>query len=179
MPRCKTIAFLALIVGLAALPAMAEDQHEQHHPAAAAPAAGMPGMTGMPGGMPMMGMMQTMMSGMQMMAQHVEGRIAFLKTELKITDAQLPQWNAFAQAMRDNATAMQGMQSMMMGMNQAGSLPDKLAAQEKILTGRLDAIHKLKAAADPLYAALNDDQKKSADELMISPMGVMTGMGMM
>jgi hypothetical protein len=32
------------------------------------------------------------------MAGHVEGRIAFLKTELKITEAQSPQWNQFAEA---------------------------------------------------------------------------------
>ena len=170
----KSFASLALVLALAAVPAMADDQH---HPAA-------PG-TGMTGQMPMMSPGQMMgqygMMGMQMMAQHVEGRIAFLKTELKITDAQLPQWNAFAQAMRDAATAMQGMQSTMMGMmnQQGGTLPDKLAAQEKFLADRLEAIRKLKTAAGPLYAALSDDQKKSADELMIGPMGVMMGMGMM
>jgi hypothetical protein len=35
--------------------------------------------------------------------QHIEGRLAFLKTELKITDAQAPQWNAYADALRANA----------------------------------------------------------------------------
>jgi len=168
MIKRKTFASLALVTALAAGPAIADE----HHPAAA------PGM-GMSGQMPTMGMMQTMMNGMQMMARHVEGRIAFLKTELKITDSQLPQWNAFAQAMRDNGAAMQGMQGMMMGMSQDGKFPDKLAAQEKMLSDRLEAIRKLKAAADPLYAVLSDDQKKTADELMVSPMGVMTGMGMM
>ncbi len=34
---------------------------------------------------------------------HLEGRIAFVKTELKITDSQLPLWNAVADAIRDNA----------------------------------------------------------------------------
>jgi hypothetical protein len=56
------------------------------------------------GSMPMMGMMRMMMgqdgmSGMPMMgamAGHVEGRLAFLKTELKITEAQLPLWNRVA-----------------------------------------------------------------------------------
>ena len=169
MIKRKTFASVALVAALAAGPAIAD---EQPLPAAA------PGM-GMSGQMPMMGIMQTMMNGMQMMARHVDGRIAFLKTELKITDSQLPQWNAFAQAMRDNGAAMQGMQGMMMGMSQDGKFPDKLAAQEKMLSDRLEAIRKLKAAADPLYAVLSDDQKKTADELMISPMGVMTGMGMM
>src|SRR5690242_8752465 len=41
--------------------------------------------------MPMSGMM-----GMRPGIEHLEGRLAFLKTELKITDVQAPQWNAFA-----------------------------------------------------------------------------------
>ena len=168
----KALASATLLVAITAMPAIAD---EQHHPG--------PGM-GMPGNMLMMGPGQMMgrfgMMGMQMMAQHVEGRIAFLKTELKITDAQLPQWNAFAQAMRDAASAMQGAPATMMGMmNQSGTLPDNLAAQETLLADRLEAIRKLKTAAGPLYAALSDDQKKSADELMVGPMGVMMGMGMM
>jgi LTXXQ motif family protein len=32
------------------------------------------------------------------MDQYVDGELAFLKTELKITEAQTPQWNVFAQA---------------------------------------------------------------------------------
>ena len=68
------------------------------------------------GGMPMMRMMMGQ-NGMSMMAKHIEGRIAFLKTELKITDAQLPLWNAFAQAMRDDASTMQAMPHPMMEMN--------------------------------------------------------------
>jgi hypothetical protein len=37
------------------------------------------------------------------MSDHIEGRLAFVKTELKITQAQLPLWNAFAAASRTNA----------------------------------------------------------------------------
>src|SRR5690349_21579704 len=35
----------------------------------------------------------------------IEGRLAFLKTELKITDAQTAQWNAFADVMRQQDKA--------------------------------------------------------------------------
>src|SRR5512146_1442378 len=35
--------------------------------------------------------------------ERVEARLAFIKTALKITDAQQPQWNAFADVMRKNA----------------------------------------------------------------------------
>ena len=41
------------------------------------------------GGMPMMRMMMGQ-NGIPMMAKHMEGRLAFLKTELKITDAVIP-----------------------------------------------------------------------------------------
>jgi hypothetical protein len=125
------------------------------------------------GDMPMMGMMRMMgqdgMGGISMMAGHVEGRLAFLKTELKITDAQLPLWNAVADAIRANTKTMGGM----MGGSQPATLPDKLALREKMMAAHLEALRKFKAAADPLYAALSDEQKKTADELLIGPMGMM------
>ena len=48
------------------------------------------GMMGQGGQMPMMGMgmMPMMMGGMIGQADYIEGRLAFLKAELKITDAQ-------------------------------------------------------------------------------------------
>jgi hypothetical protein len=74
--------------------------------------------------------------------------------------------------MRDNATAMQAMPHTMMGRNKAATLSDKLAARETMLAARLEAVRKLKAVADPLYMALDIDQKKTADELMLGPMGM-------
>jgi hypothetical protein len=187
MLQRKICAPFAISLALVASPVLAQQQqdHEQHHPAgtaSAAPSPGIPGgMMSGAGGMPMMGMMQIMMgedrmSSMPMMAAmagHVEGRLAFLKTELKITDAQLPLWNAVADAIRANAKAMGAMGEGMMGSTQASTLPDKLATREKILTGRLEALRKLKAAVDPLYPAFSDEQKKTADELLMSPMGMM------
>jgi hypothetical protein len=94
-------ASLAPILALVEAPAIAQQQeHEQHHPAgtppgAPVPSAGMPdGSMSEAGDMPMMGMMRMMMGqhgigNMQIMAGHVEGRLAFLRTELKITDSQL------------------------------------------------------------------------------------------
>lgn len=119
------------------------------------------------GGMPMMGMMQ-------MMAGHVEGRIAFLKTELKITDAQMPVWNAVADAIRAAPKDVSGMPCMPM-MQSSDTLPERLAAREKAMTAHLEALRKLRSAVEPLYVALSDDQKKTADQLMIGPIG----MGMM
>jgi hypothetical protein len=182
----KIIALLALIAGLAAAPVLAQQQsHEQHHPAGMGPPAmgslgggmyggAMPGM----GGMPMIGMMRTTgeegMGGMAMMAGHVEGRLAFLKTELKITESQLPLWNAVADAMRANAKSMSAMMSGgMMAGSQTATLPDKLALREKMISAHLDALRRFKAAVDPLYAAFSPEQKKTADQLLMGPMGMM------
>lgn len=181
MREPRVCASLAVVLALLGAPALAQQQ-DHPPPAAAAPSPGMPGggMAGA-GGMPMMGMMRMMMgqdgmSGMSMMtvmAGHVEGRLAFLKTELKITDAELPLWNAVADAIRANAKSMGEMSSGMMGSSQTATLPEKLALREKMMTAHLEALHRLKAAVDPLYAALSDEQKKTADELLMGPMGMM------
>jgi hypothetical protein len=173
---CTLMPMLALVAG----PSLAQQQeHEQHHPMGTPPAAAMPGMSSGAMAVPMMGMMRMMgqdgMFGMPMMAMagHVEGRLAFLKTELKITDGQLPLWNAVADAIRTNAKSMSEMSGGMMGASQAATLPEKLALREKMMTAHLEALRKLKAAVEPLYAALSDEQKKTADELLIGPMGMM------
>ena len=166
----RTCTSLTLILALAASPVFAAETEAEHQPASS---AAMPGcmMPEAEGSMPMMRMMMGQ-GVMSMMAKHIEGRLAFLKTELKITDAQLPLWNAFAQAMRDDST-VQAMPHPMMEMNKATTLPDKIAARETMLAARLEALRKLKAAADPLYAALTADQKKTADDILLTPMGMM------
>jgi LTXXQ motif family protein len=185
----KTCASLVLLLGLAAVPAPAQQAgHELHHapgmPSAAQSGEGMPATGSMSGGgmaemsrMPMMGMTRMMMGqdGMgAMMAGHVEGRLAFLKTELKITNAQMPLWNAVANAIRANATTMSTMMSGgMIGKTQTATLPDKLALREKMMSAHLDALRKFEAAVDPLYAALDPEQKKTADQLLMGPMGMM------
>lgn len=59
----------------------------------------------------MRSMMHEMMSNM---TSHADERIAALKTELKITDAQLPQWNSFADALHSAAASMHDMHHAMM-----------------------------------------------------------------
>src|SRR5215471_1719663 len=110
----KVCAPLVLMLALIAGTVLAQQpQQDEHHPPAppAAAGPGMPGGMSGDGDMPMMRMMRMMMGrdGMAMMGamgRHVEGRLAFLKTELKITDAQLPLWSAVADAMRANAKTM-------------------------------------------------------------------------
>ena len=127
--------------------------------------------TPMMGGPGHMGMMR-----MMGMADHVEGRIAFLKAELKITEAQMPQWNAFADVLRENARRMSGMRTTMSGIfgqdSASVSAPDRLDRMEQMISIMLEAVKGTKAAFVPLYAVFTEEQKKVADQLIRGPMGM-------
>jgi len=135
--------------------------------------AGQSGMMG--GGMDqMMAMMRAMMAERGgMMFDHVEDRLAALRSELKITDAQMPQWNRFADALRSTAKSMKGVHEQMMQEGMPATLPARLDLHEKMLSAHLEALKSIKTALNPLYAALSDAQKKLADQSMLSPTGMM------
>ena len=140
---------------------------------------GMMAQGGMMGGdmSQMMGMMRNMMTMMGaqsgMMAANVEGRIASLKSELKITDAQTSAWNKFADALRAAGGSMNDMYQQMMQSGPATTLPARLERREAMLSAHQGRIKTLKEALDPLYASLSAEQKKIADSIMIGPMGMM------
>jgi LTXXQ motif family protein len=102
---------------------------------------------------------------------------ASLKTELKITEAQMPAWNKFADALlavaKSMDESMDAMHKKMMEPGAVPSLPDKLQHHAKMAAVHLANLNAIKAALDPLYASFSDDQKKLADRLRIGPMGVM------
>jgi len=107
-------------------------------------------------------------------SERVEARLAYLKTALKITDAQQPQWNAFADTLRKQARAgderMKARQAQM-GEGRKGTPPTAIERMERAQT-RLAAsstrLNETLAAAKPLYAALSPEQQKVADELLAS-----------
>lgn len=109
------------------------------------------------------------------MTGHIEGRLAFLKAELKITSEQDSLWNDYAGAVRDNAKAMGSRCSAMRGQRgeKAPSLPDRLDAQEQFMMARLDGLRAIGKALKPLYAALSDEQKQLADQFIRSSTGMM------
>ncbi|HKX09755.1 MAG TPA: Spy/CpxP family protein refolding chaperone [Stellaceae bacterium] len=99
--------------------------------------------------------------------RHIEGRIAYLKTELKITDAQQPQFDAVAKAMRDNAKAMHdAFQSLRGDRSQPQTALSRMEARTKFAQLRADGEAKMLAAFRPLYQAMSPDQQKSADEML-------------
>jgi hypothetical protein len=109
------------------------------------------------------------------MTSHIEGRLAFLKAEIKITPEQESLWNDYATAVRANAQAMTPRCALMM--SQAGakeaSLPDRLDVREQFLAAQLDALRATSKALKPLYGALSDAQKQVADQLIRGMTGMM------
>lgn len=114
--------------------------------------------------------------GPDAMASRIDGRLAFLKAELKITDAQNAAWNKVADAVRASTKSMTDRMKGVFAQDQGSkTLPERLDVQEQFLTARLDEVKQLKAALKDLYAVLSDAQKKEADTLVLP----MMGMGMM
>lgn len=140
------------------------------------PGMGMMGQGMMMGGCPMMGaMMGPMMgtgAGDDKPQAFAEGRIAFLKAELAITEAQQGAWTAYAEAIRKNLGNMQTMHATMGQVMGAKTPGERLDAHVAAMEGRLAALKDMKPALTGLYSALSDDQKKKADTLL-------TGMGCM
>jgi hypothetical protein len=142
----------------------------------------MKGMGGMEHG-GMRGMMRHMLCGP---TEHVEGRLAYLKAELKLTDQQQAAWSTFADAYR---AAMQKTAQKCAAMDGAGAdhamqhgALGHLTMMERHMTDHLELVRGLKAAIEPLYGVLTDEQKKAADQafesFMRMGMGGMGGMGM-
>lgn len=100
--------------------------------------------------------------------RHVEGRIAYLKAELKITDAQAPLWNKVADTMRDNAKQLDDAMSAMPHDPNAPrpTAIERLETHAKFAEMRAQGTERFLAAFRPLYNSLSDDQKKNADDMM-------------
>jgi hypothetical protein len=125
------------------------------------------------------GMGYGMMRGCPMMfgtgdgATYTDGRLAFLKAELGITDAQKSAWDAYAAALRKNLENMQAMHATMrQSVEQEKSPVERLEVHVTTMEARLAALKEMKPALATLYGAMTDDQKKKAGEIL-------TGMGCM
>ncbi|WP_189439934.1 Spy/CpxP family protein refolding chaperone [Rhodanobacter panaciterrae] len=101
----------------------------------------------------------------QKRADAVEERISDMHTQLKITDQQSKQWDAFAQTMRDNAKKAADAFH-----ERAQKLPTMNADEAMKSYAALTQLHaenmqKLSAAMSDLYAVLSPDQKQTADTM--------------
>lgn len=169
MSRFLITAALAIATGAASLsPALAQSPN------------GMMGMMG--GGCPTVGMMGHglrgpggwgdrgwfggMMGRQPRMGAMVEGRLAYLKGELNVTEAQKPAWDAYAAAVGGRVDVMQGMHLTMVDKMRAGSAIERMDARIAAMEAMLESMKALKPATEGLYAVLTPEQKAIADDLI-------------
>ena len=105
--------------------------------------------------------MEKMMPG-----QFVEGRIAFLKAQLKITPAQEAQWQQVEAAMRENAKTLD--QTITTARQNRGDMDavQRLELREQFAKVRVDNDARLLSAFKPLYASLSPEQQQMANQLV-------------
>ena len=97
--------------------------------------------------------------------ERVERRIKELHTQLRITPAEEPQWNQFAQVMRENARDMD--EAFMQRAQQYPTLNavQNMQSYEQIAEDHAKRVQKLVPAFQNLYDAMPDQQKQLADQV--------------
>ena len=105
--------------------------------------------------------------------ERVEARLAYAKTALKITDAQQPQWEAYANQVRKIAQDLEQRFKSRHSKGQSTRPKDQqLNAIERLERAQsfhaeaITRINQLLAVEKPLYAALSPEQHKVADEVL-------------
>lgn len=104
-------------------------------------------------------------------AARLEGRIAFLRTELSITDAQAPAWDAFASTLRAGREHLDSARAALQEGATAVDPMARLESHERHLRERVEAMHMTRMAFNTLYAQLDDTQKRIATATMLPFIG--------
>jgi len=107
----------------------------------------------------------TAKSHAQKRADVVEERITDLHSQLKITDQQSKQWDAFAQTMRDNATKTDGAFRDRAAKLASMNADDAMKSYAALAKQHAENMQKLSSAFSDLYAVLSPEQKTVADAL--------------
>jgi periplasmic protein CpxP/Spy len=101
--------------------------------------------------------------------QLVDGRIAFLKAELKITPAQDAQWQQLAAVMRQNAQSLdQAIANARRHRDAEANAVERLEIRGEFAKIRAENQARLLTAFKPLYASLSPTQQQVANALMSS-----------
>jgi protein CpxP len=98
----------------------------------------------------------------------VESRITELKVALKITPDENTKWDAVAQAMRDNASAMDKLVQEKHAKMASMTAVEDLKTYQEFTQAHLDGLKNLSSAFESLYNAMPDAQKKNADQVFQS-----------
>lgn len=108
-----------------------------------------------------------MMMAPGMLQAFAEGKLAFLKSWLGVTEAQNGPWNTFADVVRAQAKSLAESQQKRMPTSQPEStLPQWVDQHLQMMEEHLAAMKKIKPALDGLYQALTPEQRQKADQLV-------------
>jgi hypothetical protein len=115
-----------------------------------------------------MGRHHGMMMEPAMIQAFAEGKLAFLKSWLGITEAQSGPWNTFADVVRAQAKSLaEAQQKRLPAPGQPEwTLPQWIDQHLKTMDEHLAAMKKVKPAFDNLYQALTPAQRQKADQLI-------------
>jgi hypothetical protein len=102
----------------------------------------------------------------------MEARLAYLRTALKITDAQQAQWDTFANVLRKHARDMDQRfeQRRAEGAQRRDARTvtaiERLERAQQRTAQRAERMNEVIAAAKPLYNAFSPEQKQIADGML-------------
>lgn len=94
-------------------------------------------------------------------------RLARLKADLKITSAQEPAWNAYAEQIKQHAGEMQALHGTMhdgTSGNTRPSAPERAERQAQFAKKQQEHLERLAVLTKDLYAVLTPEQKTLADQ---------------
>ncbi len=105
----------------------------------------------------------------------VEAHLAFMKTALKLTDAQLPTWNGVADVLREQAkrrdAEITALRASDKTATQLPDLPTVLQDRQHMIVEEGEDLSKLLIALKPFYVMLSAEQKEIAGHLFLPPHG--------
>ena len=145
----------AAIAALLMLPAAALAQSAQAPAAPATPPA-------VSGGAPPMAS-HTVQGGSA--EQRVEEHIKQLRTQLRITSAEQPQWEQFANVMRENARAMDQVFAQRMQQYPTMNALQNMQSYERVAEAHAQHVQRLVTAFVSLYNAMPEQQKQLTDQV--------------
>jgi protein CpxP len=106
-----------------------------------------------------------MASGDMKRDMKVEEQIKSLHAKLKINPDEETKWAVVAKTMRESAKDLDTVIDKRKATHDTASAVDDLTAYGDIAQAHADGVKKLASAFAPLYAAMPDDQKRTADEV--------------
>lgn len=104
-------------------------------------------------------------------AARLEGRIAFLRTDLGVTDAQRPAWESFATALRAGRDHLDAARAALADSSTGADPIARLESYENHLKARTEAFHTSRMAFSTLYSQFDEAQKRMATTTMLPFIG--------